>query len=178
MTRYAAFLRAINAGGRIITMDVLRAIVASLGFTNVQTFIQSGNVIFETDETDVARLEERLESALTEFLAFLVPAYVRTMPELRALAASWPFPSIPESDDVTLYVAFLPITPPLERQQKLLALASEVNLFHIERNHVFWLRQRSLEEKPFSAARIEKALAMEITVRNISTIRRMAQKYA
>ena len=57
MPRYIAFLRAINVGGHTVKMDRLREIFESLGFANVETFIASGNVVFETTAGDTAALE-------------------------------------------------------------------------------------------------------------------------
>ena len=53
MHKYIAFLRAINVGGRIVKMDALRKIFSDMGFTSVETFIASGNVIFEASESDL-----------------------------------------------------------------------------------------------------------------------------
>src|SRR5437867_13451918 len=64
MTRYAAFLRAINVGGHTIRMVDLKASIQALGFENVETFIASGNVIFDTPDTDEGKLEATIERAL------------------------------------------------------------------------------------------------------------------
>ena len=62
MSRYLAFLRAINVGGHTVKMDALRHIFESLGFTSVETFIASGNVIFEAGQQDPAALEKAIET--------------------------------------------------------------------------------------------------------------------
>ncbi|MCA9941800.1 MAG: DUF1697 domain-containing protein [Anaerolineales bacterium] len=178
MTRYAAFLRAINVGGRTVKMEALRQIFADLLFANVQTYIQSGNVVFDVDDADAAALAQLIEAHLQEALGYAVPTFLRTTDELRALADAWPFPHTAEGKDVTLYVAFVRAKPPAARQAELLAQANEVDLFHVAGNHVFWLRRRYLGESAFSGARIEKALATAATVRNISTIRKMARRFA
>ncbi|MBK7317116.1 MAG: DUF1697 domain-containing protein [Anaerolineales bacterium] len=68
MTRYFTFLRAINVGGHTVKMDVLRQLFESLGFSNVETFIASGNVIFEAKTADGKSLEKKIEKALKEAL--------------------------------------------------------------------------------------------------------------
>lgn len=62
MTKYIAFLRAINVGGHNVKMDELKKYFESLGFSNVETFIASGNVIFEASAKDAAKLEKKIES--------------------------------------------------------------------------------------------------------------------
>ena len=61
MARYAAFLRAINVGGHVVKMEVLRAAFEDLGFAGVETFIASGNVIFETRAKDLVAVERKIE---------------------------------------------------------------------------------------------------------------------
>ena len=72
MTQYFAFLRAINVGGRVVKMDRLRQIFESLGFSGVETFIASGNVVFETSSNNVKTLERKIENALREALGYEV----------------------------------------------------------------------------------------------------------
>jgi uncharacterized protein (DUF1697 family) len=72
MPRYVAFLRAINVGGHIVKMDALRRHFASLGFDDVETFIASGNVIFQSRSTAAAALERRIEACLEERLGYEV----------------------------------------------------------------------------------------------------------
>ena len=67
MTRYIAFLRAINVGGHVVKMDALRRLFESLGFSNVETFIASGNVLFETNLN--SDLEKKIEPNCAKHLA-------------------------------------------------------------------------------------------------------------
>ena len=66
MTRYIAFLRAINVGGRTVKMDELRTLFAAMGFAGVATFIASGNVIFAADHPDAAALQLQIEGELQQ----------------------------------------------------------------------------------------------------------------
>ena len=87
MPRYIAFLRAINVGGHTVKMDRLREIFESLGFANVETFIASGNVVFETTALDTAALETRIAAALQAALGYEVATFIRTEAELARIAA-------------------------------------------------------------------------------------------
>ena len=78
MTRYFAFLRAINVGGRFVKMDKLRQQFELIGLSNVQTYIQSGNAIFDTADTNIAELERKIEEQLQAELGYHVPTLIRT----------------------------------------------------------------------------------------------------
>ena len=88
---YIAFLRAINVAGRTVKMARLRELFAELGFANVRSYIQSGNVFFETDETDRALLTGMIAGHLLQALGYEVGVFLRTIPEVERssrLAAS------------------------------------------------------------------------------------------
>ena len=99
MPLYVALLRGINVGGNNkIKMNELAAYFESLGFTDVRTYIQSGNVIFRADEPDQARLRARLEAALSEAFQYDANLMLREDEEMRAIVAQAPegFGSQPE----------------------------------------------------------------------------------
>ena len=91
MPRYVAFLRAINVGGsHVVKMDTLRARFEGLGFSRVETFIASGNVIFETRSKDAAGLERRIEAMLEmslETKTAAIPKSMRSSTALRTVSA-------------------------------------------------------------------------------------------
>ncbi|MEV7781764.1 DUF1697 domain-containing protein [Kitasatospora sp. NPDC088351] len=106
-TTYIAFLRAINVGGRTVTMERLRALFAELGLGGVRSYIQSGNVFFSTDEPDRAALTRRIEEHLADALGYPVPVLLRTVEEVAALLDAEPFAGIEATPDVRLMVVFL-----------------------------------------------------------------------
>ncbi|MER6302763.1 DUF1697 domain-containing protein [Kitasatospora sp. NPDC001539] len=110
-TTYIAFLRAVNVGGRTVRMERLRALFAELGLGNVRSYIQSGNVFFDTDEPDRAALTRRIEQHLEQALGYPVPVLLRTVDEVAALLAAEPFRGVEVTPDVRLVIAFL--TEPL-----------------------------------------------------------------
>jgi uncharacterized protein (DUF1697 family) len=88
MTLMVALLRAVNVGGRTLPMADLRALVEGAGFAEVRTYIQSGNVVVDSDDDDPARVAGRLEEALAEGAGLATEVVVRTAAELgRALDA-------------------------------------------------------------------------------------------
>jgi uncharacterized protein (DUF1697 family) len=90
MPRYVALLRAVNVGGRTIKMDRLRAIFEELPFKNVETFIASGNVLFDSTARDVAALERKIERHLEAKLGIEVGTYLRALDELPGVASNHP----------------------------------------------------------------------------------------
>ena len=115
MPKYVAFLRAINVGGHQVKMDHLRSLFEELGFTNVETFIASGNVIF--DARSSKSLETKIEKHLLKSLGYEVKTFVRSVPELAAIAKYQPFSADEiEVETHTLYVAFLAEPPPKYRK--------------------------------------------------------------
>jgi len=179
MQRYIAFLRAINVGGHNVKMDLLRTHFEALGLANVATFIASGNVIFEAAE-DARALETQIERHLRQALGYDVATFIRSAPELAAIAAYRPFPAADlAAEGGTLYVAFLPEAPPEAVQSRLLALRTPTDDFHFHGRELFWLVGTRLSESPlFNGGSVEKTLGMPMTMRNISTVNKIVDKYA
>lgn len=175
--RYTAFLRAINVTGRFIRMERLRRVFKEMGFTNVQTYIQSGNVLFESDNLNVDEIERQIEFGLQGPLGFPVPTFVRSDSEAIEISDYKPFEDAALGENHTIYVLFLHLAPPAVIVQELQNEASNVDRFHIFKNQIFWLYNRSLGESTFSNAKIEKILRVPATLRSISTIYKIAEKY-
>lgn len=177
MLRYIAFLRAINVGGHTVKMDYLRTLFEALGLANVTTFIASGNVIFEAPTEDVLMLEQQIEPHLRQSLGYEVTTFIRSTAELAVMAAYQPFPTADlAAAGSSLYIAFLKAPTSVERQQKLLAFRTEMDDFHFhEREFYGWCRTK-MSESIFSGALLEKTIGMPATMRNITTVKKLAAK--
>ena len=178
MPRYAAFLRAINVGGRVVTMELLRRVLADAGFASVETFIASGNVLFESPVRDGARLEARIEQTLEAALGYRVATFVRTIPELAAIAGRQPFP---KGDDpgTAVYVAFLKAAPPAAARRAVMAFRDDLNDFVLAGRELYWHSRGpfgGVGMRGFSGATLEKTLGAEATLRNSSTVKKLAAK--
>jgi uncharacterized protein (DUF1697 family) len=111
MASHVALLRGINVGGRNkVPMADLREVVASLGHTGVTTYIQSGNVLFSTAETDTAKLAASLEAAIGERFGIWASVVVLSRDELAEMLASNPYPD--EPNPRLVHVVFLNAEPP------------------------------------------------------------------
>ncbi|HYI14175.1 MAG TPA: DUF1697 domain-containing protein [Thermomicrobiales bacterium] len=175
--RYVAFLRAINVGGHTVKMDRLRALFEELGLSNVETFIASGNVIFETSE-DEARLQAQISDHLHTSLGYQAEAFLRSTSELAQIAAHQPFPESEYTENgATLHIAFMsaPATDAAERA--IMALRSPKDDFHINGRELYWLIRGKTSESMLKGPELGKALGSPTTVRNSNTIRRLVAKY-
>jgi uncharacterized protein (DUF1697 family) len=176
--RYIALLRAINVGGHTVKMEQLRTLFSELGFANVMTYIASGNVIFETMAMDAQTLEAQIERQLQNALGYEVLTFIRTVGELAAIADYTPFP--PTNQAVHgLYVSFMKAPLDDAVQQKLLALSTATDEFHVHGCEFYWLCRTRLSDSPlFSGPLLGKTVGVPSTMRNSTTVKKLAAKYA
>jgi uncharacterized protein (DUF1697 family) len=178
MPRYVAFLRAINVGGRVVKMDQLRTLFEAMKFKQVETFIASGNVLFDTRADVPEAIEQRIEKHLERALGYEVLTFVRSSAEIAAAAAYEPFgdpAALPPAHGI--YVGFLKTKPTDEARRKLLGYRSEIDDLHVREREVYWRSIKSLRESPFTGALLEKTLG-PATMRNVTTVRKLAAKVA
>lgn len=178
MPKYVALLRAINVGGHTVKMDYLRTLLEAIGLSKVETFIASGNVIFDSGSKDTRALERKIEKHLQETLGYEVKTFVRAVAELAAVANYKPF-SDSELNTYALLVGFLADRPGDQATKKLLSFRSEVDELHVHGREVYWLcRTKLMSDSKFSGALAEKALGLRVTFRNVNTVRKIAAKYS
>ena len=174
--RFVAFLRAINVGGRNVKMEQLRRIFESIGLTNVETVITSGNVVFNAKVRSAKALEKKLETELEKSLGYAVRTYVRSAEELAAIARHKPFKKIPENG--TVFIAFASVSPGEAMQKTLLSAQTGTDKFSVREREIYWLCLTRFSDSKFSGSSLEKILGAPITVRNSNTIARIASKSA
>lgn len=139
MPRQVAFLRAINVGGRRASRDQLIGCLESHGFDNVTTFRASGNLIFDADRESPTALTKRLDEALTQSLGYEVRSFLRTEPQVRAIAAFDPFPTeISEAAGGKLQVALLRKQPTKRAREEVLAMATDADALAIHGRELYW----------------------------------------
>lgn len=177
MTKYFAFLRAINVGGHNVKMVLLRQLFEALGVSNVETYIASGNVVFETSREDAKSFETEIESMLQSSLGFEVATFLRTEAELNALEAYQPFPPADIEAATALNIAFLAEPLDDDAVQKLMALKTDIDEFHVHGREIYWLCQKKQSESTFSNAILERTIGRPSTLRGINTIKKMVTKY-
>ena len=178
MPRYVALLRAVNVGGRVVKMERLRQVFEETGLTGVSTHIASGNVLFTAGRGRAAVLETKIEKALEAALGYPVAAFLRTPAELAAVAAQRPFPDEDLGEAHGVYVGFLKEPLSTERYDLVHGFRTPTDEFAVSGREVWWLCRIRSSDSEFSGARLEKALGLSATFRNISTVRALAAKLA
>lgn len=174
MEKYIAYLRAINVGGsKIHKMDALRNLFDSFGLQDVQTYIQSGNVIFASPQQDSGSLESELESKLKAALGYRLEIFLRTWAENEKIAKQTLF-KIGKTD--TLHIVFLKEKVGKKTEKELLAFNSKADEFAVHGREIFNLRH-DRDASIFSNALIEKLLKAPATTRNWNTIYKISEKY-
>jgi uncharacterized protein (DUF1697 family) len=174
MTRYVAFLRAINVGGHTVKMTELKQLFQTLDLENVETFIASGNVIFETASKKPNELTRKIEMCLHAALGYEVATFIRTTSEVAEIARYQPFKP---SEGANLYIAFLKTTSTNEVQQKILSMRNDIDQFRFHNRELYWLCQTTSSHSEFSGAVFEKATKIQATFRNVTTVKRIADRF-
>jgi uncharacterized protein (DUF1697 family) len=124
MASHVALLRGINVGGRNkVPMAELREVVTSLGHTGVTTYIQSGNVLFSTQETDTARLASTMQEAITSRFGIWSSVVVLSREQLARTLGDNPYPDAPNPKLV--HVVFMNAEPPRELLERIQAVESK-----------------------------------------------------
>ena len=172
-----ALLRAINVGGRVVRMDRLRAVVEAQGFVGVETFIASGNVVFEGRASQARKAERTIERALLSELGYQVATFVRTSAELAAVAEHEPFPQTAIERAATFSIGFLKEALDRDAAARLMGLRTDADDFHLRGREVYWLSTLRQSESKFNNAVFERVVGVSATFRSISTVRKLAAKY-
>jgi uncharacterized protein (DUF1697 family) len=175
MPRYAALLRAINVGGHTVKMDQLRRLFESVPLKRVQSVIASGNILFDSASTDSAKLESRIEAVLEKSLGYEVGTYVRTGPELADVVALEPF-TLDANDKVHVVFVREPLSASARKQ--VLALATSYDDFHVEGREIYWRTRGNSSDSLVKPAVFGRAVGMPGTARNVTTVRKLAEKLA
>ncbi|MBS1771223.1 MAG: DUF1697 domain-containing protein [Bacteroidetes bacterium] len=176
MERYIAMLRGINVSGqKIIKMEHLRSVFNDMKFKNVATYIQSGNVLFDSKETDEAELVQKIEKQIKKIYGWDVPTFVRTIPQLQSVIKNNPFKKIIPPEAVQPYVTFLHTEPTKEQKTMLEALSCDTDTFAVKGREVYTLLYKDKGKPLFTNMFLEKKLKMPGTGRNWLTVNKLTE---
>lgn len=176
MVTYIAFLRAINVGGRFITMVDLRAGLSHKGFGNVESQIQSGNLRFTSSLRSAAKVELAVENALDEICGFTVRTIVRTPAQLGELTSYGAGLASPLEGEVRRYVTFLKDDPDDELVELVNGWDVPGERAHVNGREVYvWFTHPSHEAK-LSNARIERR-GVVATTRDWKVVSALGEKW-
>ncbi len=170
MITYISMLRGINVSGqKKIRMTELKAMYESLQFKHVETYVQSGNVIFGSTERNTGNLSEQIEAKIEEFLGYSVKVFIRTVDDFKRIITNNPFAQI-SSDPSQLHVTFLMTTPTPDQLRKLVIPKAESEQYLISRDVVYLHCPDGYGRSKLSNNVIERKLKMSATTRNFRTV--------
>jgi uncharacterized protein (DUF1697 family) len=170
-----ALLRAINVGGKsVLKMDALRDIFESLGFEEVSTYIQTGNVVFAGGGDD-ARLARKIEKGILEATGYETTAFVRTAAELRRALRQSPFPPGEFEADWRIHFMFLADAPTAARRKALAEVSSEHYRFEVKGKVLYYAYPRAVEGRQLRRIDFEKVLGTHGTARTWKVVAKLAE---
>ena len=169
-TSYVALLRAVNVAGKTLKMADLREVVRSMGYADVSTYIQSGNVVFTCSRrTDAAKLGRQIEERLEQELALKTTVMVRTHQDLADIAANNPFLG-QRREPSKLHVTFLADAPEADAAQLLVVPDRGPEELLLAGREVYLFYPNGYGRSKLSNTFIEKGLGVPATTRNWATV--------
>jgi len=176
MPMLISLLRGVNVGGHHkVKMDELRALYESLGFEDVQTYINSGNVLFRTAGRDLVRLRKRIEDAIESACGFRATVILRTPSDLRGVIARNPFAARPGMDPSKLAIHFLAADPSAAAREQVRAMDAAPEELHIDGRELYMYFPNGMARPKLSLPQVEKTLQVSGTSRNWNTVRKLLE---
>jgi uncharacterized protein (DUF1697 family) len=171
MPVFIAMLRGINVSGHnTIKMENLRAALAALGFGEVKTYIQSGNIVFQTANASPAVLAEKIAKKIQADFGLSVPVIVRSSEELGEVLKHNPLLRRTGVDETKMHVTFLSGLAPKNAEEILKSLAGESEQFAVCGREIYLHCPDGYGETKLSSSAIEKKLSVQATTRNWKTV--------
>lgn len=174
MPHQAAFLRAVNVGGRQMKMARMVELIEGLGFTDVVSYIASGNVSFKS-RASTKSVESKIEKAVEKEFGFLAETFARTKAELGKVLDAVPFGAKDVASAHGLIIGFVKEPPSPTVRRQLAALSNASSRFEVIGRELFWLRVVQ-DSDPKIQKSVEKLLGVAMTGRNVRTVKKMADR--
>jgi uncharacterized protein (DUF1697 family) len=175
MPTYVALLRGINVGKhKRISMEDLRALVKNFGGTDVRTYVNSGNVVFASEQTVAGTIARDIAAAFRGHIGQDVPVVVRTAAEMEAIVKKNPFPEV-EGEPKLLHVSFLDDTPDPKGVPLLDEIETGADRVRLIGREVFIHYPNGITGATLQQGQYERALGVSSTSRNWSTVTKLAE---
>ena len=174
MNIYIALFRGINVGGKhTLPMKELVRVLEELGCQNVKTYIQSGNVVFKSNENDVSELSDSISTRIKKRHGFAPFVLLLSLEELEKIVANNPFPEV-QTDPKVLHIGFLASVPKEPNLKTLESLRGENERFRLVDN-AFYLYAPNGVGRSKLAANTERLLGSSMTDRNWRTVSKVLE---
>ncbi|SFZ89387.1 Uncharacterized conserved protein, DUF1697 family [Flaviramulus basaltis] len=168
MNTFIALLKGINVGGhKKVPMAELREYLTKCGFQNVQTYIQSGNVVFESNEKSIQKIEETIMKAILDHFGFEVSVLVKTREKLKRIFDDSPFS---EEKKKASYFMMLHDTPESELVKEASEKIYEDEEYEIIKDCIYFFCEKGYGQAKFNANFFERKLNTFATARNYNTM--------
>jgi len=174
MKTYIAILRGINVGGRnLVRMNELKAYLKTLNFINIQTYIQSGNVIFEYNSVDTHELQRQIGDLIMEKYGYKVSVIVKTISELSQVLTHNPFINTRNEDIKKLHVTFLSKVPDAKLLDGFLRIQNPPDEYIYTDDVIYLFCPNGYGRTKFTNNFIENKLDVQATTRNWKTTKKL-----
>lgn len=178
MTTHLVLLRGINVSGHnMIKMEALKTILEAIGFQNVQTYIQSGNVFVDTDEENAAAVGFKIKQEIFKIFGHEVPVVVIGKTDLEICFKNNPFLKEKELDTKKLYVAFVSMELQSDRINDLRISQFKPDEASIDASRIYIKYAVGAGKTRFDQKYIEKKLNVTATIRNWNTVTQLLKMY-
>ena len=175
MTVFISMLRAVNVGGTsVIKMEPLRAAYEALGFEDVRSLLQSGNVLFRSGAKDSRQLARRIKQELERKFGLDIEVVIRTLPELESIFERSPVLS-PRADLAKLLVMFLTGVPDAQGQARLVKGHKGPEMLEIRGPEVYLYYPDGVGRSKLTTAVLERHLGTMGTARNWNTLTKLLE---
>jgi uncharacterized protein (DUF1697 family) len=172
MTVYIAFLRGVNVGGRgKVRMEELKELFESIGFSDVRTYIQSGNVLFSSEISDSHLISSRIEEGIRTRFSLNVNAITEPLEELSKIVDASPFKEADLSEREVIHVAFLLEDPSVGDLNAVVKLDGKGDNVILKGRTAYILCRNGFSNSPYNA--LERILRVKVTFRNFNTLKNL-----
>jgi uncharacterized protein (DUF1697 family) len=176
MPVYVSMLRGINVGGhKRIKMDQLRVSLGALGFEQIKTYIQSGNVVFKAGKSSPAALSNKTETKILQDFGFSASVISRTADEFSKTIASNPFLKQRGIDHERLHVMFLSDAPKPAALKRLAEVTAPPDQFHASGREIYFHLPNGVSQSVLFKSPVDRILSVVTTTRNWRTVNAIHQ---
>jgi len=179
METYIILLRGINVSGqKKIEMDKLRAMFENLNFSEIETYIQSGNVVFQSEKSDQSKLIGIIKDRITEVFGFEVEVIILSAQEMKDVCDNNPFSKDPEKDIERFYVTFLSEKPTTDHIEKLKTFNYSPEEYRLINTTIYLYAANGYGRAKMNNNFFENKLKLFATTRNWKTVNKLVEMSA
>ena len=176
MAVYISFLRGINvSGSKLIKMELLKQLYSKLNFSHIQTYLQSGNVVFTANEMNQAQLSKNISDSIFFQTGFDVEVFVLTLEQLQEILDQNPFANSSTTEIISCYFTLLAAIPSTELVQKLKTFETTDELLDVKTKIVYLNLYKGYGKSKLNNNFIESKLKVSATTRNLKTMHALAK---